>query len=126
MPGKRRKRPWSPIDREYLAQDTIRALGQRFGPAGPLVFLALVLEAGKTPSGGWVEMRYGALAQLAFVEAGQARDVVAAACDQGLMDGLVSDPQRFRGHLTRWEAWEAKDPTAAERQARARERDSRD
>jgi hypothetical protein len=126
MPGKRYPRPWCRLDREYLAQDTVRELGQQFGAAGPLVFLAIVLEAGKTASGGWVEMRYQALAQLAFVDAEIARDVVTATGTLGLLDGLHGDAERFRGLLTRFDAWEAKDPTAAERQARARERESRD
>lgn len=126
MAGKRYPRPWCRLDREYLAQDTVRELGQQFGAAGPLVFLAIVLEAGKTASSGWVEMRYRALAQLAFVDAEIARDVVTTIGTLGLLDGLHGDAERFRGHLSRWEAWEAKDRTAADRQARARERDERD
>jgi hypothetical protein len=124
MPGKRRPRPWSPLDREYLAQDTIRELGQKFGPAGPLVFLALVLEAGKTPSGGRVEMRYRGLAQLAFVDADKAREVIAAACKAELLDEFEGDSDRFKAHLTRYDAWEARDPTSAQRSVDYRARNS--
>jgi hypothetical protein len=121
MPGKKRPRPWSSIDREYLAQDTVRELGERFGATGPLVFLAVVLEAGKVGT-GMVEMRFGALARLGFTDAETARNVVCAAVEVGLLSSLEDDGRRFSARLTRWEAWEAKDPTSAQRSADYRAR----
>ena len=126
MAGKKYPRPWCRLDREYLTQDTIRELGQRFGAAGPLVFLAIILEAGKAPSGGIVEMRYSAVAMLSHVTAEEATKVVAAAAEFGLLADLESDRQRFAARLTRWEAWEAKDPTSAHRSADYRGRQSAD
>jgi hypothetical protein len=125
MAGKKRPRPWSPIDREYLTQDRVRELGERFGPSGPLVFLALVLEAGKSLTGtapGEVELRFRALARLAFVEPEIAREVVTAAEQVGLLADLDGDGERFSARLTRWEAWEAKDRSSAQRSADYRAR----
>ena len=126
MAGKRYKRPWCRLDREYLAQDTIRELAERFGPVGPLVFLAVILEAGKSPSGGLVESRLSALGSLAFTTPERVRQVVCGAADLGLIADLDYDEERFRGRLTRWADWEAKDPTGADRSAdyRARHQES--
>jgi hypothetical protein len=126
MPAKRRPRPHTTLDREYLSQDTVRELGQRFGAAGPLVFLAIILEAGKTTGAapGSIELRFRALAQLAFTDAVTVQEVVTAASEVGLLADLRSDGERFRARLTRWDAWEARDPTAAKRSAEYRLRES--
>lgn len=130
MAGKTRPRPWSSLDREYLSQDTIRELGSRFGPAGPLTFLAIILEAGKGTgiASGAVELRFRALSGLAFTDVETVREVVSAAHEVGLLADLEGDGVRFRARLTRWEAWEAKDRTATQRQAdhRARQDSERD
>jgi hypothetical protein len=123
MAAKTRPRPWCPLDREFLTQDTVRELGERFGAAGPLVFLALVLEAGKRLAGtapGVVEMRFNALARLAFSEPQTVQEVVTAAAEVGLLADLEGDGERFKARLTRFEAWETKDPSGAERSARYR------
>ena len=128
MPGKTYPRPWMRLDREYLNQDTILELGKRFGPVGPLVFLALMLEAGKSPAGGAVDLRLATLARLAFTDAETVGHVIAALGEPeiGLLADLGCEEGRFRGRLTRWERWEAKDPTSAQRSAdyRARNADS--
>ena len=125
-----RPRPYTTLDREYLAQDTIRDLGDEFGSDGPLVFLALILNAGKAISGqapaaalGVVEMRWRTLAREAFVEVDIARAVVAAALNLGLLDGFAElDGARFSARLTKAERWEARPLTGAERTAAWRAR----
>jgi hypothetical protein len=122
MPGKRRPRPWCPLDREYLSQDTIRKLGERFGAAGPLVFLEIILEAGKTSTAGDVEMRFSSLGARTFVDARTVREIVCAAAEGGLIAELACDEERFSGRLTRFRRWEAKDPTSAQRSSDYRAR----
>jgi hypothetical protein len=119
MANKRRPRPHTTLDREYLAQDTIRELGHQFGADGPLVFLAIILEAGKVTSGtpGTIALRFGALASLAFTDVEKAREIVAAAHEVGLLSDLQDDGKRFRAHLTKWDTWESKDRTSAQRSA---------
>jgi hypothetical protein len=128
VPPKRRPRPWTTLDREYLAQDTIRELGERFGPAGPLTFLAIILEAGKVTGvgPGEVELRFAALARLSFATPETVRQIICAAAEVGLLAELDTDAERFRARLTRWERWESKDRTSAQRSAdyRARQEDS--
>lgn len=124
MAAKRRPRPHTTLDREYLSQDTIRELGKRFGPDGPLVFLAIILEAGKTTGAapGTVELRFRALAQLACTDTETVRKVVAAAFEVGLLADLSDGGERFCARLTRWDAWEAKDSKSAGRSADYRDR----
>lgn len=125
MAGKKRKRAWVPLDVGYLTQDTIVALRDEFGPAGPLGFLALILEAhnqgraGGEP--GMVNMRYVALANLVRCAVDEARGVVRKAEDVGLLALTVLDEgERFEARLLKRDAWEAKDPAGAARNARYR------
>jgi hypothetical protein len=114
------------MDREYLAQDRVRELGERFGAAGPLILMALILESGKALPADEVEMRFRSLARLTFVDVETACDVVAAAFESGLLADLQQDAERFRARLTRHKAWDAKDPTSAQRSADYRGRQERD
>ncbi len=60
--GKERPRDWITLDLDYLVQDTIRELASEFGPAGPLVFLSIVLAAKRAAKGGLAVERQGSLA----------------------------------------------------------------
>ncbi len=128
MAGKQRPRNYIPLDVDYLAQDTIREIAADFGPGGPLAFLALILEAHKQAHAGGdkpqgvVVLRYGALAITAGVTSEQARGIVARAAEVGLLSLTGDDGRRFTAQLLKWDAWEARDVTAARRQARSRAR----
>ena len=89
------------------------------------MFLALVLDAGKAlavPTPGIVEMRFAALARLTYTEPATVREIVTAAHEIGLLADLEGDGERFTARLTRWESWEAKDRTGAQRQSDYRAR----
>jgi hypothetical protein len=129
MPPKSRPRPYTTLDRDYLAQDTIRDLGEQFGASGPLVFLALILNAGKAISErapdeiGAVELRWATLAREAFTEVETVREVVGAAVGLGLLAGIREmDGGRFATRLVKAERWESRPRTGAERTADWRER----
>jgi hypothetical protein len=91
-------------------------LGGTFGPAGPLVLVALILEAHKAiPTKAkdfdCVPMRYAALARRAFLKDGdEARQIIAAAVEVGLLERVEDDGQRFVVRLVKWESWESKNP----------------
>jgi hypothetical protein len=129
LPPKARPRPYTTLDRDYLAQDTIRELGGEHGPAGPLVFLALILNAGKAISSqapdaiGRVEMRWRTLAGEAWVGVEEAREIVRMAVDLDLVAEFVElDGGRFSARLTKAARWESRPLTGAERTAQWRER----
>jgi hypothetical protein len=134
-PAKHKERPrdWITLDLEYLAQDTIRDLGQKFGPAGPLVFLAILLAAKRAAKGGLaakrqgtVSLRYRAVAQSAYVE--DVEDVwriVDTSVRLGLLvrlDEPTEDEDRFTVRLAKWQMWEVVDSGGAQRQRKSRAR----
>jgi hypothetical protein len=121
-------RPWIPLDVEFLSQDTVIELRDRFGAAGPLLLIALITQAGGMLAGkdgratmGFVEGRYAALAKRCGVDQEAAKAIVAGLVDVrlvGLLDG--SDDQHYRLRLLKWLKWHTKDPTANARQAKHR------
>lgn len=129
MPPKARPRPYTTLDREYLTQDTIRDLGEQFGPGGPLLFLALILNAGKAISGqdakplGVVELRWRMLAREGFVDEATAQRIVGACVELGVLDSYADlEGERFSIRLTKAERWESRPLTPAERTAAHRAR----
>lgn len=127
IPPKARPRPHTTLDRDYLAQDTIRDLGDRFGATGPLVFLALILNAGKGITEralddlGRVELRWSALARETFTDVATVRSIVTTAVELGLLDRFEGDGTRFSARLTKADKWESRPQTGAERTAKWRE-----
>jgi hypothetical protein len=124
MAGKARPRPWVSLDVAFLTQDTIMELRHGFGPAGPLAFLALILEArqqaGAGGEAGLVALRYTALAGLVGCTADEAKGIVHLAAEIGLVALHGDDGRRFTARMLKRESWEPKDPLAAERQRRRR------
>lgn len=108
MPPKKRPRQYTTLDRDYLGQDTIEALGGAHGPAGPLVFLAVILNAGKASS-ATVELRWATLAKESFVSVETAQAVVGECVRLDLLADYEDRPRgRFAATLTkasRWESW---------------------
>jgi hypothetical protein len=131
--GKERPRDWLTLDLEYLGQDTIRSLGREFGPAGPLVFLAILLSARRAAGGGraverqgTVNLRYSAVAESTFVgNVDDVRGIVEASVRLGLLERLdeaTDDESRFMVRLVKWRMWEVVDSGGAQRQRRSRAR----
>jgi len=126
MPPKVRPRPYTTLDRDYLSQDTVRELGERFGAEGPLVFLAIILGAGKVTTGGTqgvVALRWTALAREAFSTVKAVRRIVSAAIELGLLADLDEmDAGRFSVRLAKFDSWESRPRSGAERMAALRTR----
>jgi hypothetical protein len=121
-----RARLFAAVDVAFLEQDTVAELRERFGAVGPLVLLALILDAKGRPKGpvvGVTEGRYAALARRCGTDETVAGKVVTAGIELGLLESLDSSERRYKLRLVKWLKWEPKDPTGAERQARHRARD---
>jgi hypothetical protein len=122
-----RPRNFMPLDVDYYRQDTILDLREEFGNDGPATFLVIIAEAhrqahaGQHAKQGEVNVRYAALARELGLNAERVAGIVAGIERAGLI-GPVGEPEegRLRGRLTKWDAWESRDVTAAERQRRAR------
>lgn len=131
MPAKIRPRPWFPLDTDYFNQPSIRALGDEFGPAGPLAFLLIVTEAKRAAIAGLpvseqgrVSVRYRAIAQTSFLDSTTSALAIVDACErEELLERLPeSTDARLVARLTKWSLWEPSDATAAERKRRQRQR----
>jgi hypothetical protein len=135
---KGRKRNFLTLDLDYFAQDTIQDLRDEFGTAGPLVFLAILIEAKRTalagglpPSKqGTVTLRYRSVARMTGAAADEVRRIVAAAVANGLLTQTIdsTDDDRFTVRPAKWESWEPKDSAGAQRtrESRARQTDDFD
>lgn len=122
-----RPRHFFPLDDTFLVRDTIQTLGERHGPQGPLLMVALIAEASGAVTGGKredfdvVKWTFSAVARRAFVASvEEARAIVQTAHEIGLVEVLEQDELRFRLRLLRWGEWHPKDPGAAGRQKRSR------
>jgi hypothetical protein len=128
---KNQKRPYQPLDNAFLDQDTIQALGESFGAAGPLVMIALIGAVGeaiprKTKDFDIAEGRYAALARRTYVNVDTVKAIFQLAVDQGLLEILESDDVSFKVRLLKFYRWNAKDPTAKDRKAKQRDRERAD
>lgn len=133
MAARSTPRPWVRLDLAFFEQDTVRDIGERFGPGGPLILLALIIEAKRAAMSGApleaqgsVSLRYAALARMAFVAEADARAIVAALADLDLLQSVDDDGRRFTARLTKWAAWEPRDSAGAARQRRYRDRQAPD
>ena len=123
-----RPRPWLPLDVAFLDQDTIRTLGERFGAAGPLAIISLIAEASAaipTKTKGnfeLVESRYAALARRVYIDTEKAKAIMQVAAELGLVDVIEADARRYKVRLLKWDKWHPKDPTAATRKAKQRDK----
>lgn len=87
-PVHKRPRRWVSLDVEYLRRPRIIVLRRAFGPAGPLAFLALILECDRTERGqatNTVEAHYDALAELVCATPDEVRGIVELAASLKLL-----------------------------------------
>lgn len=126
MGGVSRQRPYIQLDTDYLTQDTVQDLGERYGARGPLALVALICETRKQGSAGgeagYVAMRYRALARLCWSTPEEVAAIIVTAGQLGLVRVCESGADGFKVEMVKRHKWEAKDPTAAARKAASRAR----
>jgi hypothetical protein len=132
MPAKKRPRSWSPLDLDYFGRRRVQELAETHGQAGPLVWLAVILEAKKHAflekhpgRQGELFMRYTTLAEMTFCDSAEQAEAIVRTCiELRLLEPLELQDKRFHVRLTKWSKWESDDVNAAERkrQSRARQR----
>ncbi len=132
MASKKRPRAWSPLDLDFFGRGRVQALADEHGPAGPLAWVCLILEARKVAlittspdRQGELSMRYSTLAEMTFASsAEEARNIVGTCIDLGLLEPRQLEPERFHVRLIAWWKWEPADVNAASRKQRSRLRQS--
>lgn len=115
-------RLWFARDTGFTADPKVQALGDEYGPGGPLALEELMAIAKLGGNCGSFEVGYSTLARRAFVTARKARHIVDAARLSGLIELTGEDGKTAIGCFPKWSRWQPKDPTGAERKARLRER----
>lgn len=129
-PGIKRPSHWTPLPAGFPDAPKPSALVAEFGAPGPYALIVLIATAASQSytGGPWgcVTLGWVALAQKVGIDVKQAKTIVRRIAELGEAD-LAETQTGFSARLTGWEKWhgrEAKDRTAAERQARKRARDA--
>lgn len=98
-------RDWFKHDAWFLADDKIRELGHEFGASGPLVAEALLELAKRQRAAGEVEVRWGYLAEHAFVKNRSLARRIVASCERlEFVVVLEQDDAGVRLSIVRWRA----------------------
>lgn len=77
---------WFSMSTQFLTDPKVEDLGEKFGPAGPLVIVALLGRAKIADDAGRVTCSFRTLGNEAFVDRSTAKEVVTAAGDSGLVE----------------------------------------
>lgn len=122
---RKRSAPWFRLDADFLRDDKIEALMADHGPAGPLVFLALMGAAKRRDDGGLVTMGWQQLSRGCYVDDVDAVQQIVGACEE--FDLLIVKAQttyNFTAQIVKWDLYQRPaDPTAAARQRKRRAKD---
>jgi hypothetical protein len=123
--GERRKaKPWLRLDAAFMADDKIFALGAAHGPAGPLVFLALMAAAKLQDEEGLVKMGWEQINRNCFLDDLAKTKAIIATCEEvELLELRAQNATSFTAHIASWDLYQRPaDPTAAARKRRERAR----
>jgi hypothetical protein len=108
------------LDANFTSSASIEALGETFGPGGPLTIVALLGMAKQQGARGEVKTTRRKLASDAFLSSpDDAHKIVLAAIELGILAGLDLTDRTIHVRLVRWGEWQPR-MSAAERQAEAR------
>ena len=109
---------WYRMSAGFLTDPKVEQLGEKHGPAGPLVIVSLLSHACLQEKGGEVERTWRAISNETFVDRGEVESIVEGATENGLCHTVSRD---VTGCLLRFPAW--KKHQAAARKAEQRERE---
>src|ERR1700759_359868 len=99
----------------FLTDPKIEQLGEKHGPAGPLVIVSLLSHAGQQEQGGAVERTFRATAHETFTEPDAVARILSDAADTAVLTIESQDPRAFKVRFPAWSRHQA-----AFRQAKAR------
>jgi hypothetical protein len=107
---------WYAMSTGFLTDPKIEKLGEKHGPAGPLVIVSLFGNAALQEAGGTVERTFRATAHDAFIE----REDVARILDDAIQLGLCHEVSRdVTGFVVTFPAWKRHQATGRKAKERA-------
>jgi len=121
----RKNQPWFRLDAGFMYDGKVVDLGADHGPAGPLVYVAILGAAKTHDDAGHFKMGWGQIAHHCFLPGGrdEARAIIASAERLGLIADVVGDESGFSATACGWNDFQRPMPrTEAERAADYRAR----
>jgi hypothetical protein len=108
---------WFAFDNTYLSDDKIEAIGEEFGPLGPLVGVALLSRAAVIYEKGRVSGTYRDLAHDCYCDDDRdaVRAVVSRLVELGFMEQVSGDERRYDCRIVGWERWQNRKRKADQR-----------
>lgn len=111
---------WYAMSTRFLCDPKIEALGERHGPAGPLVIVALLAQAKLQNKAGGATSTYRTLAHESFADRADVARIVSDAAETGLLDIEQGDEVEVSVRFPAWTRWQDARRKANEREARKR------
>jgi len=95
---------WCKVDLRFPKDDKTEAIGEKFGPAGPLAMLVLLLNAKAQNRGGKVEGTYRDLAHDVHIDRDEAAKVLEGLIQVGFAEGELNG-RYFKLSLPAYKRW---------------------
>lgn len=120
---------WFAMSTRFLTDPKVEQLGEQHGPIGPLVFAALLAEAGAQEKGGAVQTGFRGLAHATFSDISTVRDVVNTMLENGVCQNLSEEhvtplSQGVTGCHVAFTGWEKYQQNLRQQESRARKRNA--
>ena len=109
---------WFSMSTQFLTDPKVEDLGERFGPAGPLVVVALLGRAKIADDAGRVTCSFRTLGNEAFVDRATAREIVADMIKVGLVEAVSESESEASVRFLAWRRWQDAGRKARERESR--------
>jgi len=97
---------WYAMSTHFLTDEKVEVLGEKHGPAGPLVVVALLCRAKTQAQGGKVDGTYRDLSHLSFSDREEIKDILTTALKVGMVEGELNGTG-YRLSFPKWEKWQA-------------------
>lgn len=99
----------------FLTDPKVEALGEKHGPAGPLVIVSLLAHAALEEAGGQVEATYRTIGHETFIDRGKVEEIVADAIESRLCHEVSRDVTGVKLTFPAWSRYQAAGRKARQR-----------
>lgn len=109
---------WYSMSVGFLQDPKVEQLGEKHGPAGPLVVVDLFSAAALAEGGGRLSRSYRTIANNVFIDRNQAEKIVISIIETGLCHEVSRDVTGVELTFPAWKRWQATGRQAKSRAAR--------
>jgi hypothetical protein len=106
---------WYAMSAGFLTDPKVEALGEKHGPAGPLVVISLMGRAALEEAGGQLEATYRTIAHETFIERERVEEIVTDAIKSRLCHEVSRDVTGCVLTFPAWSRWQAAGRKARQR-----------